>query len=148
MGLMFKVHSQSQVLKQAQPISQKKVEKFSNEMARIAYEQEPVAKLCKRRLAKLRLDPAIDGPQGFHEVATTQEIKTQSKIGLQPTALTSDVRIKDSGRLNPEEREQMLKEAEQAEAVVLTMIYQDGTTQLDHEQVGGLKLLVKIIIFL
>lgn len=107
-------------------------------MGKTAPKQNLFAKLCKRRLAKLRIDPAIDGLKGFHDVVTTSELQTHSKAGSHPTSLTFDGRIKDTGRLNPEERVQMLKQAGQAEVVVLTMMFQDGATQLDREQVSGL----------
>ncbi|MEQ2279684.1 hypothetical protein AMECASPLE_011851, partial [Ameca splendens] len=144
--LMFKIHTESHVLKQTQPISLKKVE--SNEMARIAPKQKPFAKLCKHRLAKLRVDSAMDGPKGFYEVVATSELQTQSKTGLPPAALASDGRVKDSGKLNSEERVQMLEEVWQAEVVVVTMMFRDGTTQFDAEQkltppVCGLLVLMK-----
>lgn len=50
--------------------------------------------------------------------------------------LTSDPRVCDASRLSQEERMCVLKEAERARALVVTMVYQDGTTQLDPEQVG------------
>uniref|UniRef100_A0A3B5LRE5 Polymerase (DNA directed) nu n=1 Tax=Xiphophorus couchianus TaxID=32473 RepID=A0A3B5LRE5_9TELE len=134
----FKIPTQSHVLEQTQPVSQSKLEKSSNEMRKIAPKQNLFAKLCKRRLAKLRIDPAIDGLKGFHDIVMTSELQTHSKAGSHPTSLTSDGRIKDTGRLNPEERVHMLKQAGQAEVVVLTMMFQDGATQLDHEQVSGL----------
>ncbi|XP_043953672.1 DNA polymerase nu-like isoform X2 [Gambusia affinis] len=144
----FKIPTQSHVLEQTQPISQSKLEKSSNEMGTIAPKQKLFAKLCKHRLAKLRIDPAIDGLKGFHDVVTTSELQTHSKAGSRPTSLTFDGRIKDSGRLDSEERVQMLKQAGQAEVVVLTMMFQDGATQLDREQklapaVCGLLVLMK-----
>ncbi|KAL0970169.1 hypothetical protein UPYG_G00238310 [Umbra pygmaea] len=48
--------------------------------------------------------------------------------------MTSDPRVKDAGRLSVEERVVVLEEARQASALVLTMVYQDGTTQMDPEQ--------------
>ncbi|CAB1421450.1 unnamed protein product [Pleuronectes platessa] len=48
--------------------------------------------------------------------------------------LTSDPRVKDSGKLSTDEKRQMLEKAEQAKTLVLTMVYQDGATQLDPEQ--------------
>ncbi|CAG5959801.1 unnamed protein product, partial [Menidia menidia] len=45
-----------------------------------------------------------------------------------------DRRVKDPGKLLPEERTQMLEKAGEAQMVALTMVYQDGTTQLDPEQ--------------
>ncbi|KAM9717512.1 DNA polymerase nu [Menidia menidia] len=59
-----------------------------------------------------------------------------------------DRRVKDPGKLLPEERTQMLEKAGEAQMVALTMVYQDGTTQLDPEQkppppVCGLLVLMK-----
>lgn len=48
----------------------------------------------------------------------------------------SDPRVKDSGKLSPEEKIHMLEKAERVKALVLTMVYRDGTTQLDPEQVS------------
>ncbi|XP_036002905.1 DNA polymerase nu-like [Fundulus heteroclitus] len=148
MRTLFKTHAESHVLEQTQPTSQSTGGKSSNEMARIAPKQKALAKLCKHKLAKLMIDPSIDGPKGSHDVVTTSELQTQPRTGPKPTALTSDARIKDSGRLSPEERVQMLEEAGQAEVVVLTMTFQDGTTQLDPEQklappASGLLVLMK-----
>ncbi|XP_065104594.1 DNA polymerase nu [Paramisgurnus dabryanus] len=60
----------------------------------------------------------------------------------------SDPRVCDTGRLSQEERKCMLEEAGRAKAVVVTMVYQDGTIQLDPEQrscpaVCGLLVLLK-----
>lgn len=57
---------------------------------------------------------------------------TKSKPSL---ALTSDPRVCDVGRLSEREREDLLKEAGMARALVLTLVLQDGSTQLDTEQV-------------
>lgn len=51
-------------------------------------------------------------------------------------ALTSDPRVCDASRLSQEERMCVLEEAASARVLVVTMVYQDGTTQLDPEQVG------------
>lgn len=51
-------------------------------------------------------------------------------------ALTSDPRVCDASRLSQEERLCVLEEAARARALVVTMVYQDGTTQLDPEQVS------------
>lgn len=51
-------------------------------------------------------------------------------------ALISDPRVCDTSRLSQEERVCVLEEAVRARALVVTMVYQDGTTQLDPEQVG------------
>ncbi|XP_045081492.1 DNA polymerase nu isoform X1 [Coregonus clupeaformis] len=62
-----------------------------------------------------------------------QAQSNQSKACL-TTAMISDPRVRDAGKLSPEERGKVLEEAGQASALVLTMVYQDGTTQMDSEQ--------------
>lgn len=57
---------------------------------------------------------------------------TKSKPSL---ALTSDPRVSHLGRLSAREREDHLEEARMARALVLTLVLQDGSTQLDTEQV-------------
>lgn len=49
--------------------------------------------------------------------------------------LTSDPRVCDTGRLSQEEGKRVLEEAGRAKALVVTLVYQDGTIQLDPEQV-------------
>lgn len=51
-------------------------------------------------------------------------------------ALTSDPRVCDASHLSQEERMCVLEEAARARVLVVTMVYQDGTTQLDAEQVS------------
>uniref|UniRef100_W5KC02 DNA-directed DNA polymerase n=1 Tax=Astyanax mexicanus TaxID=7994 RepID=W5KC02_ASTMX len=68
-----------------------------------------------------------------------------SKLTL---ALTCDSRVCDASRLSPEEKMGVLEEAGRARALVVTMVYQDGTTQLEPEQkatpaVCGLLVLLK-----
>ncbi|XP_062373188.1 DNA polymerase nu [Sardina pilchardus] len=63
-------------------------------------------------------------------------------------ALTSDPRVCDVGRLSAGEREQVLEEMRTARALVLTLVLQDGSTQLDMEQknspsVCGILILLK-----
>lgn len=53
-----------------------------------------------------------------------------------PTTLMSDPRVKDFGKLNPEEKIEILELARKARVLVLTLVYRDGTTQLDPEQVS------------
>ncbi|KAK1175206.1 DNA polymerase nu-like [Acipenser oxyrinchus oxyrinchus] len=60
----------------------------------------------------------------------------------------SDTRICDAANLNAGERSRVLEEAAQAAAIVLTMVYQDGTSQLSKEQkpfpsVSGFLMLLK-----
>ncbi|KAG7241560.1 hypothetical protein INR49_025480, partial [Caranx melampygus] len=88
----------------------------------------------------------IEGSKTSHEWAKND--KAQSKAAYPTESLTSDPRVKDSGKLNTDEKVQMLKKAGQAKALVLTMVYQDGTTQLNPEQkltppVCGLLILMK-----
>ncbi|KAF7664462.1 hypothetical protein LDENG_00175690 [Lucifuga dentata] len=88
-------------------------------------------------------DQAMIGPKQL-----SSEPQNQTKTASLTTALTSDPRVKDCGKLNAEERVRVLEEAGQAEVLVLTMVYQDGSTQLDPEQkpvpaVCGLLLLMK-----
>lgn len=73
--------------------------------------------------------------QGQGTQAASEDAQAQSKAYL-TTVMTSDPRVKDAGRISQEERGRILEEASEARALVLTMVYQDGTTQLDPEQVG------------
>lgn len=60
-------------------------------------------------------------------------IRTTSKGAF---SLISDPRVCDAGCVSQEERECILEETGKAKALVVTMVYQDGTTQLDPEQVS------------
>ncbi|XP_034425316.1 DNA polymerase nu isoform X3 [Hippoglossus hippoglossus] len=64
----------------------------------------------------------------------TNGSKTSHDWAKKTETLTSDPRVKASGKLSTNERTQMLEKAEQAKTLVLTMVYQDGATQLDPEQ--------------
>lgn len=75
--------------------------------------------------------------QTYHKGTTTDKIQARFAAGCLATTLISDPRIKDSGKLNSDERMQLLEEVLEAKTVVLTMMYQDGTTQLDLEQVSN-----------
>ncbi|XP_041125306.1 uncharacterized protein LOC121326177 [Polyodon spathula] len=60
----------------------------------------------------------------------------------------SDAQICDVANLNAEERSRVLEEVAEAAAIVLTMVYQDGTSQLSTEQkpsplVSGFLMLLK-----
>ncbi|XP_055792997.1 DNA polymerase nu [Salvelinus fontinalis] len=72
-------------------------------------------------------------PEGGSGAGDPQAQSNQSKTCL-TTAMISDPRVRDAGKLSPEERGRVLEEAGQASALVLTMVYQDGTTQMDPEQ--------------
>uniref|UniRef100_A0AAQ5Z1Z5 DNA-directed DNA polymerase family A palm domain-containing protein n=1 Tax=Amphiprion ocellaris TaxID=80972 RepID=A0AAQ5Z1Z5_AMPOC len=128
------MHTELYALKQTQQIGQTKMEEQCNESAKTPSKQTPFCKPCKRKWARCRTDSAKNGPRTFHGGANTSETHTQSKAGCLVATLTSDSRVKDSGKLNPEEKMQMLEKARQAKVLVLTMVYRDGTTQLDPEQ--------------
>ncbi|XP_045577718.1 uncharacterized protein isoform X1 [Salmo salar] len=72
-------------------------------------------------------------PESGSGAGDPQAQSNQSKTCL-TTAMISDPRVTDAGKLSPEERGRVLEEAGQASALVLTMVYQDGTTQMDPEQ--------------
>lgn len=76
------------------------------------------------------------GPGCGTDGSKTENDKARSKAAYLTESLTSDPRVKDSGKLNADEKAQMLEKAGQAKALVLTMVHQDGTTQLDPEQVS------------
>ncbi|XP_060887992.1 DNA polymerase nu [Labrus mixtus] len=88
----------------------------------------------KSKRAKREPDQGKDMTKVSHAQANGIELQNQSKAGCLTTSLTSDPRVKDSGRMNSEEKMQMLEEAGKAKALVLTLVYRDGTTQLDPEQ--------------
>uniref|UniRef100_A0A3Q3E0B3 Polymerase (DNA directed) nu n=1 Tax=Labrus bergylta TaxID=56723 RepID=A0A3Q3E0B3_9LABR len=88
----------------------------------------------KSKRAKREPDQGKNSTKVSHAQANGIELQNQSKAGCLTTSLTSDPRVKDSGRMNSEEKRQMLEEAGKAKALVLTLVYRDGTTQLDPEQ--------------
>ncbi|XP_074518459.1 DNA polymerase nu [Halichoeres trimaculatus] len=101
---------------------------------------------CKR--AKCDPDQGRNGLKETHTGTSGGELQQQPRTGSLTASLTSDPRVKDSGRMSSEERMQVLAEAEKAKVLVLTLVYQDGTTQLDPEQklsppVCGLLVLMK-----
>ncbi|XP_055359169.1 uncharacterized protein LOC114851413 isoform X3 [Betta splendens] len=85
--------------------------------------------------------------QTYQKETTTGKTQAQFTAGCLAPAVISDPRIRNSGKLNSDEKMQLLHEVLKAEALVLTMMYQDGTTQLDPEQkstpVCGLLVLMK-----
>lgn len=60
----------------------------------------------------------------------------QLKAHFLPTTLMFDPRVKDFGKLSPEEKMKIFEMARKASVLVLTLVYGDGTTQLDPEQVS------------
>ncbi|XP_028285604.1 DNA polymerase nu [Parambassis ranga] len=99
--------------------------------------------------AKHKIDPSTKRPRSSYEgVNTHSEYQSQSNAGSGTTTLTSDPRVKDSGKLNLDEKMQLLEKTGRAKVLVLTMVYRDGTTQLDPEPkllspVCGLLVLMK-----
>lgn len=89
----------------------------------------------KRKRAKCEPDQATNMSQTSHQGANIGEPRPRSTAGCL-TTLISDPRIKDFGKLNQDEKMQLLEEAGQAKTLVLTMVYEDGATQLDPEQVS------------
>ncbi|KAL6490900.1 hypothetical protein MHYP_G00012450 [Metynnis hypsauchen] len=70
----------------------------------------------------------LEHPEGVKE---RYAISASSRLTL---ALPSDARVCDASRLSQEEMVCLLEEASRARALVVSMVYQDGTTQLDPEQ--------------
>ncbi|XP_056156190.1 DNA polymerase nu, partial [Lampris incognitus] len=105
-------------------------------------------KLPKVTLTKCCPDKTSNEPKTAQEGANSGVSQNQFKGSRLTTALTSDPRVKDAGKLNADERVWVLEEAKQAKALVLVMVYKDGTTQLDPEHkltpsVCGLLVLIK-----
>uniref|UniRef100_A0A3B5AE77 DNA polymerase nu n=1 Tax=Stegastes partitus TaxID=144197 RepID=A0A3B5AE77_9TELE len=147
-GMVLGMHTEPYALKQTQQIRQMKAEEHCNESAEKTSKQTAFCKPCKRQWAKCGTDPAKNGPKSFHGGANTSEALTQSQDGCLTASLTSEPRVKDFGQLNPDEKMKMLETTRQAKVLVLTMVYRDGTTQLDPEQkltlpVCGLLVLMK-----
>ncbi|XP_034413652.1 DNA polymerase nu [Cyclopterus lumpus] len=134
-----------------QQIWQRKVEERCGESAENASKQPSSAvtgKPRKHKRAKRGPDQDINGPTLFHEAADGNKLQNQSKAGCLTATLTSDPRVKDSWKMNADEKMQMLERALETKALVLTLVYRDGTTQLDPEQkltpeVCGLLVLMK-----
>lgn len=70
------------------------------------------------------------------EEAYVREPHIQLKDHFLPTTLMFDPRVKDFEKLNSEEKMEIFKMARKANVLVLTLVYRDGSTQLDPEQVS------------
>lgn len=80
--------------------------------------------------------PATRRPlQQAKEEADVRRPRIQVKANFLPATLMFDPRVKEFGKLNPQEKTEILEMAGKARALVLTLVYRDGTTQLDPEQV-------------
>lgn len=85
---------------------------------------------------KCSIDSPASGVKTLPEAVSNIDLQSQFKKGCLPSTLMSDSRVTDLGKLNSEERIHILQKAKQSEVLVLTMWYQDGTTQLDPEGVS------------
>ncbi|XP_041636065.1 DNA polymerase nu [Cheilinus undulatus] len=101
----------------------------------------------KHKRAKREPDQGKNGLK-ISQVLADGKRQHPSRAGCLTAFLTSDPRVKDSGKMNSEERMQILEDAGKAKVLALTLVYRDGTTQLDPEQkltppVCGLLVLMK-----
>lgn len=124
--------------KQTPQIQQSKVKKMSRESDMNVSKQasSSVTLTCKPFKHKWAKCGPDQGTNISREGANGGELQNQSKASCLTAALTSDPRVEDSGRLNQDEKMQMLEKAGKAKALVLTLVHRDGTTQLDSEQVS------------
>ncbi|XP_056318778.1 DNA polymerase nu [Danio aesculapii] len=95
-------------------------------------------------------DPNLSGCKESSQILSETDRKEDGTTTTSKGAfsLISDPMVCDTGRVSQEKRECILEETEKAKAFVVTMVYQDGTTQLDPEQklcppVCGLLVLLK-----
>ncbi|XP_044039519.1 uncharacterized protein LOC122870015 isoform X1 [Siniperca chuatsi] len=152
-GIVLGVHKDPYAPKQTRPIHLSEVKERSLESATNACKQTPssvtlTCKPLKHKRAKCGPDQGTNMPKISHEGANGVELQKQSKAGCLTATLTSDPRVEDYGKLNQDEKMQMLEKAGKAKALVLTLVSRDGTTQLDPEQkltppVCGLLVLMK-----
>ncbi|XP_036072484.1 DNA polymerase nu [Oryzias melastigma] len=110
-----------------------------------ACKQTPLYKPCKR---KCSIGPPASSLKALPEAVGGIDLQSRFKNDCLPSTLASESKVTDLGKLNPEERMHILQKAKQSEVLVLTMWYQDGTTQLDPEPklaspVCGLLILMK-----
>ncbi|CAJ1086006.1 DNA polymerase nu [Xyrichtys novacula] len=136
-----KIHKNLCALKRSQQMKQLKAEESCDFTS-------ATCKPPKHKRTRYDPDPEKSGLKLSHPGSSGDEPQKQPKAGCLTASLTSDPRVKDSGRMNSEEKMQVLMEAGKAKALLLTLVYQDGTTQLDPEQkltppVCGLLVLMK-----
>lgn len=138
-GIVLGVHKDPRTPKRTRQIQQNKVEERCCESATKPPKQTPTFVSCKslkNKQPQCGPNQGTSGPKISHEGANGGEPQNQSKAGCLTATLTADPRVKDSGKMNPDEKMQMLEKAGKAKALVLTLVYRDGTTQLDPEQVS------------
>lgn len=125
--------------KQTRQIQQRMMEGKCYEPAMKAFRQTPSSvtrQPLKSKRAKCGPFRRINGPKMSCVEANGDEPHNQSKGCYLTPTLTTDPRVKDCGKLNPDEKTEMADKVGRAKALVLTLVYQDGTTQLDPEQVS------------
>ncbi|KAE8279210.1 DNA polymerase nu [Larimichthys crocea] len=132
-GDVLGVQKDPNASKQTPQIRQSKSEERSSKHGSCSV----VGKPFKHKRAKCEAAQGTSGLEISHAAADGSEPQNQPKASCLSATLTSDARIKDSGKLNPGEKMEMLEKAGKAKALVLTLVYQDGTTQLDPEQKLG-----------
>ncbi|XP_043099806.1 DNA polymerase nu [Puntigrus tetrazona] len=95
-------------------------------------------------------DSSRSGPKQSNDMTSETDRKEDGTTATSKGtfSLSSDPRVCDSSHLSQEKRERLLEEAGKVKAFVVTMVYQDGTIQLDPEQklypsVCGLLVLLK-----
>ncbi|XP_034757074.1 DNA polymerase nu isoform X2 [Etheostoma cragini] len=148
-GKVLGVHKDPHGPKQVRQIQQSMLEGRCPKSARNTSKKTQSSATCKPlNRTKCGPDEGIHGAKLSHDEANGNESQNQSKAGCLTATLTSDPRVKDSCKMNPDEKMQMLEELEKTKALVLTLVYRDGTTQLDLEQkltqaVCGLLILMK-----
>ncbi|KAF0029208.1 hypothetical protein F2P81_018313 [Scophthalmus maximus] len=130
-GIVSGEHTHPHVPQQPQQ-GVSKMEEREHESTRNVPNQTPDSRLPQKKRAIRGIDGDANGSKTSHEWADSRG--PRSKAGHLTETLTSDPRVQAYGKLNTEEKIWMLEKARRAKALVLTMVYQDGTTQLDPEQ--------------
>ncbi|XP_022534199.2 DNA polymerase nu isoform X2 [Astyanax mexicanus] len=135
-------------LKSVQSLKERPVQTPTTQLELINKKEPRVDSRCD--ISKPSREKCSASEMNSHQRASEGDKKgdgtpASSKLTL---ALTCDSRVCDASRLSPEEKMGVLEEAGRARALVVTMVYQDGTTQLDPEQkatpaVCGLLVLLK-----
>lgn len=134
-GIVLGVFEDPYTPKQTCQIRQTNMEERFCESATNASKHTPYSVTSKLKHKRAKCGPD-KGPKISHQGANGGDPQNQSKAGCLTAILTSDPRVKDCGRLNQDEKMQVLEIAGKAKALVLTLVYRDGTTQLDPEQVS------------
>lgn len=81
-------------------------------------------------------DQALELMRTLHKDTDLGKTQNQTKAFHSSAFLTSDPRVKDCGILNKDEQNAVLQNTKRAKAVMLTLVYRDGCSLLDPEQVS------------